>query len=54
MKSEKYPNASKDGAGRLLVGAAVGVGPDAWERAMALIETGADMLVVDTYLGFVP
>ncbi|NDA12692.1 MAG: CBS domain-containing protein, partial [Actinobacteria bacterium] len=39
-KSEKYPNASKDGAGRLLVGAAVGVGPDAWERAMALIETG--------------
>ena len=40
-KSEKYPNASKDGAGRLLVGAAVGVGPDAWERAMALIEAGA-------------
>jgi len=50
-KSEKYPNASKDGAGRLLVGAAVGVGPDAWERAMALIETGADMLVVDTAHG---
>ena len=50
-KSEKYPNASKDGAGRLLVGAAVGVGQDAWERAMALIETGADMLVVDTAHG---
>ena len=50
-KSEKYPNASKDGAGRLLVGAAIGVGPDAWERAMALIETGADMLVVDTAHG---
>lgn len=50
-KSEKYPSASKDGAGRLLVGAAVGVGPDAWERAMALIETGADMLVVDTAHG---
>jgi IMP dehydrogenase len=50
-KSEKYPNASKDGAGRLLVGAAVGVGPDAWERAMALIEAGADMLVVDTAHG---
>ena len=50
-KSEKYPNASKDGAGRLLVGAAVGVGPDAWERAMALIETGADMLAVDTAHG---
>jgi IMP dehydrogenase len=50
-KSEKYPNASKDGAGRLLVGAAVGVGPDAWERAMALVETGVDMLVVDTAHG---
>lgn len=50
-KSEKYPNASKDSAGRLLVGAAVGVGPDAWERAMALIEAGADMLVVDTAHG---
>ena len=50
-KSEKYPNASKDSAGRLLVGAAVGVGPDAWERAMALIEAGVDMLVVDTAHG---
>ncbi len=34
-----------------MVGAAVGVGPDAWERAMALIEAGADMLVVDTAHG---
>jgi IMP dehydrogenase len=50
-KSEKYPNASKDGAGRLLVGAAVGVGPDAWERAMALVESGVDVLVVDTAHG---
>ncbi len=50
-KSEKYPNASKDGAGRLLVGAAIGVGPDAWERAMALVETGVDMLIVDTAHG---
>ncbi|MGA1646072.1 MAG: IMP dehydrogenase, partial [bacterium] len=50
-KSEKYPNAAKDGAGRLLVGAAVGVGADAWERAMALIEAGADLLVVDTAHG---
>jgi IMP dehydrogenase len=50
-KSEKYPNASKDGAGRLLVGAAVGVGPDAWERSMALVEAGADVLVVDTAHG---
>jgi len=50
-KSEKYPNASKDGAGRLLVGAAVGVGPDAWERSMALVEAGVDMLIVDTAHG---
>ena len=50
-KSEKYPNASKDGAGRLLVGAAIGVGPDSWERAMALVETGVDMLIVDTAHG---
>jgi IMP dehydrogenase len=51
VKSEKYPNAAKDGAGRLLVGAAVGVGADAWERSMALIEAGADLLVVDTAHG---
>lgn len=50
-KSEKYPNAAKDGAGRLLVGAAVGVGNDAWERAMALVESGADLLIVDTAHG---
>ncbi|MFM6963672.1 MAG: IMP dehydrogenase [Micrococcales bacterium] len=50
-KSEKYPNASKDGAGRLLVAAAVGVGNDAWERSMALVESGVDILVVDTAHG---
>jgi IMP dehydrogenase len=50
-KSEKYPLAAKDSSGRLLVGAAVGVGPDAWERAMALVEAGADVLVVDTAHG---
>ena len=50
-KSEKYPLASKDDAGRLLVGAAVGVGPDAWERAMALIDAGVDLLIVDTAHG---
>jgi IMP dehydrogenase len=50
-KSEKYPNAAKDGAGRLLVGAAVGVGAGAFERAMALVEAGADLLVVDTAHG---
>ena len=50
-KSEKYPNASKDAAGRLLVGAGVGVGQDAWERSMALIDAGVDLLVVDTAHG---
>ena len=50
-KSEKYPMASKDAAGRLLVAAAVGVGQDAWERSMALIEAGVDLLIVDTAHG---
>ena len=50
-KTEKYPMASKDSAGRLLVGAAVGVGQDAWERSMALIESGVDLLIVDTAHG---
>ena len=50
-KSEKYPLASKDGAGRLLVAAAVGVGADAWERSMALVDAGVDFLVVDTAHG---
>jgi IMP dehydrogenase len=50
-KSEKYPLASKDGAGRLLVAAAVGVGADAWERSMALVDAGVDILIVDTAHG---
>ena len=50
-KSEKYPLASKDAAGRLMVAAAVGVGQDAWERSMSLIEAGVDVLVVDTAHG---
>ncbi|MEY4434600.1 MAG: hypothetical protein RIR16_640 [Actinomycetota bacterium] len=50
-KSEKYPLASKDSSGRLLVAAAVGVGQDAWERSMALIDAGVDALVVDTAHG---
>ncbi|MEY4310768.1 MAG: hypothetical protein RLZ71_694 [Actinomycetota bacterium] len=50
-KSEKYPNASKDASGRLLVAAAVGVGQDAWERSMALVEAGVDVLIVDTAHG---
>lgn len=50
-KSDKYPLASKDSSGRLLVAAAVGVGNDAWERSMALIDAGVDILVVDTAHG---
>ncbi|MEN9962747.1 MAG: hypothetical protein RIS66_1160, partial [Actinomycetota bacterium] len=50
-KSEKYPLASKDANGRLLVAAAVGVGQDAWERSMALVESGVDLLIVDTAHG---
>ena len=47
-KARKYPNASKDGQGRLIVGAAVGVNKDALERAAALLNAGADVLVMDT------
>jgi IMP dehydrogenase len=50
-KSEQYPNASKDGEGRLVVGAAVGVGEDGKRRAQALAEAGADFLIVDTAHG---
>ena len=50
-KSEKYPMATKDGAGRLVVGAAVGFFGDAWERVGALVEAGVDVLVVDTANG---
>ncbi len=51
VKSEQFPDASKDGAGRLLVGAAVGFFGDAWERATTLVEAGVDVLVVDTAHG---
>ncbi|MFE7975372.1 IMP dehydrogenase [Streptomyces shenzhenensis] len=51
VKAEKYPNAAKDAEGRLLVGAAVGVAGDSFERAQALIEAGADFIVVDTAHG---
>jgi IMP dehydrogenase len=48
VKTEQHPNATKDSDGRLLVGAAVGVGDDAWVRAMALADAGVDVVVVDT------
>jgi IMP dehydrogenase len=51
QKRIEFPKATKDAQGRLLVGAAVGVGSDAWERAGALIEAGVDVLVVDTAHG---
>jgi len=50
-KSEQFPHASKDAEGRLLVGAAVGVGEDGKRRAQALADAGVDFLVVDTAHG---
>jgi IMP dehydrogenase/GMP reductase len=50
-KKLEYPDATKDDQGRLRVGAAVGVGPDAMERAAALIAAEVDVLVVDTAHG---
>jgi IMP dehydrogenase len=51
QKKIQYPQATKDERGRLRVGAAVGVGPDAVERAQALVAAGVDLLVVDTAHG---
>ncbi|MFZ0341036.1 MAG: IMP dehydrogenase [Gaiellaceae bacterium] len=51
QKKIEFPEATKDEQGRLRVGAAVGVGPDALERAQALAGAGADVLVVDTAHG---
>ena len=51
VKSDKYPLATKDAHGRLIVGAAVGVGPDAEKRAHDLIDAGVDLLIVDTAHG---
>ena len=51
VKSDQYPNATKDDQGRLRVGAAVGFFGDSWKRAMALVEEGVDLLIVDTAHG---
>jgi IMP dehydrogenase len=51
QKRVEFPRSTKDTHGRLRVGAAVGVGPDAYERAQELIAAGADVLVVDTAHG---
>jgi IMP dehydrogenase len=50
-QAERHPNAAKDERGRLIVGAAVGVGGDREERVAALIEAGCDMIVIDTAHG---
>jgi IMP dehydrogenase len=50
-KIKKYPNACKDGMGRLRCGAAVGVGPDMQERTEHLLEAGADVILIDTSHG---
>ncbi|CAO1667168.1 IMP dehydrogenase [Salinicola sp. NYA28a] len=50
-KARTYPNAAKDADGRLLVGAAVGTGPETPDRIAALVEAGVDVLVVDTAHG---
>jgi len=51
VKSEQFPNASKDAQGRLLVGAAIGYFGDAWQRATTLVDAGVDVLVADTAHG---
>ena len=51
QKRIDFPSATKDETGRLRVGAAVGVGPEALERAEALVDAGVDVLVVDTSHG---
>ncbi|MDA1183434.1 MAG: IMP dehydrogenase [Acidobacteria bacterium] len=51
QKQIKYPNACKDGLGRLRCGAAIGVSKDALERATALASAGVDVLVIDTAHG---
>jgi IMP dehydrogenase len=50
-KAQAHPNAAKDGRGRLLVGAASTVGDVGYERTMALIEAGVDVVVIDTAHG---
>ncbi|MFQ6083151.1 MAG: IMP dehydrogenase [Candidatus Aminicenantia bacterium] len=51
LKRIQYPNANKDEFGRLRVGAALGVGKETLERAKALVEAKADVLVIDTAHG---
>ncbi len=50
-KAQAFPNAAKDAEGRLLVGAAVGTGPETQERVKLLVEAGVDVIIVDTAHG---
>ena len=50
-KAEVYPNSARDEKGRLMVGAAIGVTSDVLDRTRALIEAGADVLVLDSAHG---
>ena len=51
QKSKDFPLACKDGEGRLIAGAAVGVGADTDERVTELVAAGVDVIVVDTAHG---
>ncbi|RSM68138.1 IMP dehydrogenase [Kibdelosporangium aridum] len=51
VKTEQYPLATKDPDGRLLCGAAIGVDENAHKRAMALVDAGVDVIMVDTAHG---
>jgi len=50
-KSEKHPNATKDDAGQLRVGAAIGTGAETFDRAKSLFDSGVDLFVVDSAHG---
>jgi len=50
-KISQHPNAAKDRGGRLLCGAAVGVGPDREQRVAALLKAGVDVIAIDTAHG---
>lgn len=48
VKTEQFPNSSKDASGRLLVAAGIGTGEESYQRAGALADAGVDILVVDS------
>ena len=50
-KSAEYPDATKDNSGSLMVGAALGTGPDTFERAKALSDAEVDVFVIDSAHG---